>query len=200
MKIKVSVGFVGGIFATTLSLLAFSEVALSLPKGGGTGGLNGSYIGISDRPENLTSDLLNSDLSLFSGSNLLLNRFVDSFKPGHAGTTVFQGRYDLPNSPFSVRGSMFLSPESRAIEPTVSFDLPIARNTNFFVGGGVTLVQSNGKGTPLGDVNSPVVTAGIESEILPNMVVYGNAKFRMNQAQITERSPVNFQVGAGFRF
>lgn len=76
--------------------------------------------------------------------------------------------------------------------------MPVAENTNVYVGGGYTFVENSGTETPLGDRNSPVVAAGVESAV-GNLVVYSKARMRLNRGDSTA-SPVKVQMGAGYRF
>lgn len=111
-----------------------------------------------------------------------------------------QGRLTTSKAPVSVRGSVLFSEDTSAIMPMVTYDLPVAKNTNFYVGGGYSFVEENGKPTPLGNQDSPVVTVGAESQLGQNLVVYGDTKLGINAYQNSPASAVSVQVGAGVRF
>jgi hypothetical protein len=110
------------------------------------------------------------------------------------------GRLTTPQVPVSVRGSVLFTDETSAIIPTVSYDLPVAKNTNLYVGAGYSFVQEKGKPTPLGNQNAPVVTVGAETQVGQNIVIYGDSKLGINAYQDSSASAVSFQAGAGFKF
>ncbi|MFB8790925.1 MAG: hypothetical protein U7123_19235 [Potamolinea sp.] len=111
-----------------------------------------------------------------------------------------QGRVAVPKLPVSARGAVLFSDETSAIIPQVTYDIGVAKNTNVYVGGGYSFVESKGKPTPLGNQSAPVVTIGAESQITDNLVVYGDAKAGINAYQNSSGSAVSFQAGAGFKF
>lgn len=111
-----------------------------------------------------------------------------------------QGRITTSKAPVSLRGAVLFSDETSAIMPMVSYDVPVAKNTNVYVGGGYSFVEKDGAPTPLGNQNAPVVTVGAESQIGNNIVVYGDAKLGINAYRDSSASAVSFQAGAGFAF
>jgi len=111
-----------------------------------------------------------------------------------------QGRITTPKAPVSVRGAVLFSDETSAIMPIVTYDVPVTNNANVYVGGGYSFVESQGKPTPLGNRNAPVVTVGAEAAVGDNMVVYGDTKLGINAYQDSSASAVSFQAGAGFKF
>jgi hypothetical protein len=110
------------------------------------------------------------------------------------------GRFAAPNVPVSVRGSVLFSDETSAIIPMVSYDVPVAKNTNVYVGAGYSFVESQGKPTPLGNKNAPVVAVGAETQVGQNVVLYGDTKLGINAYQNSPASAVSFQAGAGIKF
>lgn len=110
------------------------------------------------------------------------------------------GRLKLGNTPFSARGNVLWSDETSAIIPEVSLDLPIANKTNAFVSGGYSFVEKDGKPTPLGNRDSVVVGAGVESEVTKNFLVYTNAKVGLKAYQNSDASAVSINGGIGYRF
>ncbi len=110
------------------------------------------------------------------------------------------GRLTTPQVPVSVRGSVLFTDETSAIIPTISYDLPVAKNTNLYVGAGYSFVQESGKPTPLGNQNAPVVTVGAETQVGQNIVIYGDSKLGINAYEDSSASAVSFQAGAGFKF
>lgn len=110
------------------------------------------------------------------------------------------GRLKLGNTPFSARGNVLWSDETSAIIPEVSLDVPIANKTNAFVTGGYSFVEADGKPTPLGNRDSIVVGAGVESEVTKNFLVYTNAKVGLKAYQNSDASAVSINGGIGYRF
>jgi hypothetical protein len=111
-----------------------------------------------------------------------------------------QGRLTTQKAPVSVRGAVLFSDETSAIMPIVTYDVPVAKNTNVYVGGGYSFVEKQGKPTPLGNKNAPVVTVGAESQLGHNLVVYGDTKWGVNAYKNSPADAVSFQAGAGFQF
>jgi hypothetical protein len=111
-----------------------------------------------------------------------------------------QGRFAVPNAPVSVRGAVLFSSESAAIMPLLTYDLPIASNANIYAGAGYSFADKDGKPTPLGNKNAPVLTAGAEAGIGKNFVVYGDAKWGINAYENSPADALSFQAGVGYRF
>ncbi len=126
-------------------------------------------------------------------------------KGGTGEDTKFGGnisaRVALPKAPVSFRGQVLYNDQSSAIAPKVTLDLGVAKNTNFFVGGGYNFVQGDRKGnTPLGDKNAPVVTVGAERKFGDNVVLYGNADLGINAYKNSNSQAVSVQAGLGFKY
>ena len=111
-----------------------------------------------------------------------------------------QGRVAIPNVPVSVRGAVLFSGDNSTIMPLVTYDIPVANNTNVYVGGGYSFVQKDGRNTPLGNKDAAVVTAGAETGIGDYVVVYGDAKVGIKAYQNSPASALSFQAGLGYRF
>jgi opacity protein-like surface antigen len=110
-----------------------------------------------------------------------------------------QGRLTGRNLPLSLRGSVLFNDQNVALIPTVTYDVGIAPNTNLYVGGGYSFTTNDRHASPLGDQDAPVVTAGVETAVRPNLVLYGDTKVGIN-AYKNDNTAVSFQVGAGYRF
>jgi hypothetical protein len=110
------------------------------------------------------------------------------------------GRVKLGNTPFSARGNVLWSDETSAIIPEVSVDVPIANKTNAFITGGYSFVEKDGKPTPLGNRDSVVVGAGVESEVGKNFLIYTNAKVGLGAYQNSDASAVSINGGIGYSF
>ncbi len=110
------------------------------------------------------------------------------------------GRLKLGPTPFSARTQILFTDQTTAIIPQVSVDAPIAKGTNVFLGAGYSFVEANGKQTPLGDRNGVALTAGVESEVAKNFLIYSNATVGMKTYQNSPASAVSIQGGLGYRF
>lgn len=110
------------------------------------------------------------------------------------------GRLKLGATPFSARTHILFSDQTTAIVPQVSVDAPIAKGTNVFVGAGYSFVEANGKQTPLGDRDGVAITAGVESEVAKNVLLYSNATIGLKTYQNSDASAVSIQGGLGYRF
>ncbi|MGA7934321.1 MAG: hypothetical protein WCA35_12300, partial [Kovacikia sp.] len=110
------------------------------------------------------------------------------------------GRVDLGNLPFSLRGKLFVSPESSVVQPILSYDLAIARNTNIYAGAGYSFANSKDKTSDLTNQNAVIVTAGAEAAVSEKIVIYGDAQYQVNHPNIKETLPVKVQFGFGYRF
>lgn len=112
-----------------------------------------------------------------------------------------QGRIaPIQNIPVSARAAILFGPNNTAIMPMVTYDLPVAKNTNVYVGAGYSFVEKDGRNTPLGNRNAPVVTLGAESSITRDVVVYGDAKLGVNAYKNSSASALSLQAGLGYRF
>ncbi len=112
-----------------------------------------------------------------------------------------QGRIaPFANVPVSARAAILFGKETTAIMPLITYDLPIAANTNLYVGGGYSFVEKNGKPTPLGNRDAAVVTVGAESSVTRDIVVYGDAKLGIKAYENSPASALSFQAGVGYRF
>ena len=110
------------------------------------------------------------------------------------------GRVKLGKSPFSARTQILFSDDTTAIVPQVSVDAGIAKNTNAYVAAGYSFVEKNGQPTPLGNKDSVAVTAGVETEVGKNFLVYSNATVGVDAYQNSPASAVNIGGGLGYRF
>jgi hypothetical protein len=111
-----------------------------------------------------------------------------------------QGRIAIPHAPVSVRGAVLFNDQNSTVIPQLTYDIPVARNTNVYVGAGYSFVQKQGRPTPLGNRDAAVVTAGAESGIGDYVVVYGDAKLGINAYKNSPASAVSLQAGLGYRF
>jgi hypothetical protein len=86
-------------------------------------------------------------------------------------------RVALPSTPISVRGNVLFSNTNAAIVPTITYDQGISNKTNIYAGAGYSFVQNAGQTSALGNRNSVVLNAGVESEVAKGLVLYGDAKY-----------------------
>ncbi|MEH2422101.1 MAG: hypothetical protein V7K48_14605 [Nostoc sp.] len=101
---------------------------------------------------------------------------------------------------FSARGNVFWSDKTSAIIPELSVDVPIANRTNAYLTGGYSFVEKDGLPTPIGNRDSVVVGAGVESEVANNFLVYTNAKVGLGAYQNSDASAVSINGGLVYRF
>lgn len=196
------------IGATSLGMALFSVKAF--PVSAQPRGLSGHYLGITVD----TSDALRLGQDYLLQSGASPQWLVDSALAGTQPTAstgsaspvealdgkAFQGRIDLNNAPFSIRGKVSLDSETSIMQPMVSYDLAIARNANLYAGAGYSFINSKGKPQSPDHQNSFFVTAGAEAAVNDTVVIYGDAQYPLNQAEFNLASPVKVQVGIGFRF
>lgn len=111
-----------------------------------------------------------------------------------------QGRFAIPNAPISARGAVLFGGDSTAIMPLVTYDVPVAPNTNLYLGGGYSFNTEEGNSSPLGNKDAVVLTAGAESEVGSNIVLYGDAKWGIDAYEDSNSDAVSIQAGAAYRF
>jgi hypothetical protein len=144
-----------------------------------TNGLAGSYIG-AGIGAGVTNGGRQNDAATFGGN--------------------VQGRYAITNTPVSIRGTALFGGDSTAIMPILTYDAPIAKNTNLYIGGGYSFQTDEGKASQLGNRNAPVLTLGAESEVAKNIVIYGDAKWGIDAYKNSDADAVSLQTGLGYRF
>lgn len=106
-------------------------------------------------------------------------------------------RFDVPNAPVSIRGQVLYNDQTSAISPRLTYDLPVAKDTNVFLGAGYNFVQKDGAtSTALGDKNAAVVTLGAERRLTDDIVLYGNADLGINAFENSNRQAIGVQLGA----
>lgn len=142
-------------------------------------GLTGDYIGVGINP-GVTSGGHSDDKADLGGD--------------------FTARIAIPKTQLSVRPSAIFSRHSTDIVPAITYDLPVAKNTNVFAGPGYSFVTDKGKDTPLGNKNAPVITAGVETQISKNVNAYADADWAIDAYQNSSADAVGFQVGVGYNF
>ncbi|EKQ68961.1 hypothetical protein OsccyDRAFT_1563 [Leptolyngbyaceae cyanobacterium JSC-12] len=173
----------GGI-ASAQSVNSVTNTDVVIVNSGNANGFGGAYIGAG--PSGSVTNGGQANTSALFGGNI-------------------QGRINIPNTPISARGSVLFGPNNAAIVPMLTYDVPVARNTNVYVGGGYSFVedkQSFGvkKNTPIGNKNAPVVVVGAEHSVTRDIVVYGDVKLGIRAYENSPASAVNLTAGAGYRF
>lgn len=164
----------------TLSAVVASSILIS----GGMAvaqplGMDGSYIGVGIS-SGVTNGGQNNDAALLGGN--------------------VQGRYAIPQTPASARGAVLFGGDATAIMPMLTYDAPIADNTNVYIGAGYSFVTDEGENTPLGNRDAAVITLGAESEVSDRLVVYGDAKWGIDAYKNSSADALSFQTGVGYRF
>jgi hypothetical protein len=144
-----------------------------------TRGMTGNYIG-AGISAGVTNGGRQNDAAVFGGN--------------------VQGRYAIPNAPVSIRGAALFGGDSAALVPTLTYDAPIAKNTNLYFGGGYSFLTDEGQASQLGNQNAPVITLGAESAVAKNTVVYGDAKFGIDAYKGSDSDALSLQAGVGYSF
>ncbi|BCL33926.1 outer membrane beta-barrel protein [Nostoc sp. MS1] len=111
-----------------------------------------------------------------------------------------QGRVAISHTPLSVRGSFLFDDKTTATVPTITYDIPITKNTNLYAGAGYSFIGKQGDDTPLGNRNSVVLDTGVETAINKNLVAFGDGKLGFDAYQNNDADAVSFQLGVGYRF
>lgn len=199
---SLSLNLVSGNLLAIVALAALPPVVQAQPPG-----LHGSYLGVAtdiQQTGNLSQSwfgqfdprtrwLLDSALAVTQPAGV-------TAQPGTTPTRDFQGRLDLQDSPFSLRGKLSTGVNGTVLQPILSYDLAIARNANLYAGAGYSFVTAPGKDPAQLPANSLVLVTGAEAAITNNLVIYGDAQFRLNQPITQTGSPPNLQIGVGYRF
>ncbi|NJN87566.1 MAG: porin family protein [Leptolyngbyaceae cyanobacterium SL_7_1] len=190
------------IACSALLLVGFGSW-LAAPASAEPRGLTGSYIGVAIDGEDPSSSF-NSLIDTGSDVATIIERVLDDRPTGAPnGATVdrqLQGRLDVPNAPISVRATAIVGDDVRAVLPTLSYDFPVGNNANLYAGAGYVFITTPGTATPLGDRNGVVLTAGAETAIGEDVVIYGDVRFRPDAQRQSETSQTRVQVGIGRRF
>ncbi|BAZ49326.1 hypothetical protein NIES4103_19380 [Nostoc sp. NIES-4103] len=163
-----------GIAGTMTFSFAKSAAAASVPQG-----MAGDYIGIGIAP-GVTSGGHDRDNAQLGGD--------------------IQGRVAIPRTPVSVRGSFLFDNKTTATIPTITYDIPIAKNTNLYAGAGYSFIGKKGDDTPIGNRNSVVLDSGVETYLSKNVVAFGDAKLGFNAYENSNADAVSFQFGVGYQF
>jgi hypothetical protein len=111
-----------------------------------------------------------------------------------------QGRYQVPNSALSVRGSALINNNAAALVPMLSLDVPVTNNANLYVGGGYSFITERGQQTALGNQDALTLATGVEAVVQENVVLFGDAKVAFDAYRNTDEAAFSLLVGAGYRF
>lgn len=111
-----------------------------------------------------------------------------------------QGRFAVPNAPVSARGSVLFNGNNAAIVPTLTYDFPLTERTNLYAGAGYSFVVDHDRTSQLGNRNTPVLTAGVESRVADRVVVYSDVKYGIRAYESNDAGAVSLQGGVGFEF
>lgn len=122
---------------------------------------------------------------------------------GNDGTSFggnVQGRFAIPNTPVSARGSVLFTGKNSAIIPTLTYDVRLNDKSNLYAGAGYSFVQNGGVTSPIGNKDAAVLTAGVESEVAKGVVVYSDAKYGINAFRGSDAGALSLQAGVGLAF
>jgi hypothetical protein len=110
------------------------------------------------------------------------------------------GRYAIENTPLSARGTFLFGNETTATIPKLTVDVPVAPNTNVYLGGGYSFLGDEGQNTALGNKDAAVVTGGVETALNDKVVAYGGVDWGINAFESSNASAAAVQLGVGYRF
>jgi hypothetical protein len=118
---------------------------------------------------------------------------------GNAGGLIAV-RYKFLELPISARVQVLIS-DSSAVVPTVSYDIPLDWQTDFYVGVGAAIQDSNNTSSPIGNQTSFVLQPGIDYSFPDsNMVLFGNAIIAFDAYKQGGGTAASLQGGVGVRF
>ncbi len=165
---------------SALSALVVAPIFLSATQASAAPkGTDASYVGVGIAP-GLTNGGQNGDAATFGGQVV--------------------GRAKLGTLPLSARGQINFSDQTSAIIPSLTYDVPVARNTNAYLGAGYQFVEKDGRPTPSGNKDGVAIVAGVESEVAKNFLLYGNATVGIDAYKNSSASSVGIGTGIGYRF
>ncbi|GJD16049.1 hypothetical protein RIVM261_010050 [Rivularia sp. IAM M-261] len=167
------------LVASALSVAFVTSAVVSAGIASADTGMQGSYIGVG------------AAAGLTNGG-----RSNDAAKLGGA----VQGRFAIPNTPVSVRGAVLFGGDATVVAPTLTYDIPVAKSTNIYVGAGYSFVTTEGKGTQLGNRNAALLTLGAESAVSKNIVLFGDVKYAIDAYKRSSGDALSIQAGVGYRF
>lgn len=160
------------------SLMLGVGLVLSAPSEASAQAAYGSYIGI-------------------GGSVGLTDGGTDD---GSSAGGVIAARYRFLRSPISLRGQVLIS-DSTAFVPTVSYDIPINWQTDFYIGAGAAIQDSDEESSPIGNQTAFVLQPGIDYSFpYSNLVVFGNAIIAFDAYKDSNDTAASVQAGMGVRF
>jgi len=176
-----------------IALNALPLTLLPFPAEADSPGMEGSYVGVTLEGQALGDSARSLVRGTGSGGWL-----VDQVFGRHPqAERQFQGRVDLPDFPLSVRGTMVVGEDIRAVMPSLSYDVPLGNRANVFAGAGYAIVR-DGEQTVVGDRDGLVLTAGAEAALNRSLVIYGDVRIRPDGAAQPEN--LRLQFGFGHRF
>jgi len=111
------------------------------------------------------------------------------------------GRIAIPKTQFSVRGQVTYTDKTSTITPTLTYDLPVANNTNVVVGAGYALTQKDATTTTAqGNKDHVSLTVGAERQFGQNLVGYGKVDVGINAFKNSNTPSVAPALGLGLKF
>lgn len=110
------------------------------------------------------------------------------------------GRFAIPNTAVSARGSLLFGGDTVAIVPTITYDVPVTNNSNIYLGAGYSFIGKEGDSTPLGNKDSVVLTVGVESQVNKNVVLFSDGKLGIDAYKDSSAPAASIQAGAAYRF
>lgn len=119
---------------------------------------------------------------------------------GQSAAGVITARYKFLEAPVSIRGQVLIG-EATAFVPTVSYDIPLSWQTDFYLGAGAVIQDSDSSYSPLGNQTAFVLQPGFDFALEDsNLVIFTNATVALDAYKNSNDAAASIQAGLGFNF
>lgn len=119
---------------------------------------------------------------------------------GDSAGGVIAVRYKFLEAPVSLRGQVLIG-EATAFVPTVSYDIPLSWQTDFYLGAGAAIQDSDTSYSPIGNQTSFVLQPGFDFTLEDsNLVIFTNALIAFDAYKNSNDTAASIQAGVGVNF
>lgn len=119
---------------------------------------------------------------------------------GSSAAGVIAARYKFLEAPVSIRGQVLIG-EATAFVPTVSYDIPLSWQTDFYLGAGAAIQDSDNSYTPIGNQTAFVLQPGFDFALEDsNLVIFTNALIAFDAYKNSNDVGASVQAGVGVNF
>lgn len=135
----------------------------------------------------------------YVGAGVTVGVGEDNQGDGQQAGGVIAVRYKLLEAPLSLRAQALIG-DNIAVVPSISYDIPLSWQTDFYVGLGVALANGDDP-SPVGDKTSFAIQPGLD-HVIPNSntVIFGNAIIAFDAYRDGGGTAVSVQGGVGLKF